>query len=147
MHLFGGVKREHWYELLGIMLVIFAIWCVWMAVWLGARPEALIWGPIKWIMVALFSPIGIVLLGSLGGYWIDFDGRVLRFGFFPFVRSLRASEISRLRAGGSAMSIWRTNDVIRIVTRKGETVGIPCDDAKEITRLLKTHLRELEQGG
>ena len=129
---------------LPLFLAIFAIWCLWTAVWVGVRPEALIWGPIKWIMIALFSPIGIVLLGSLGGYRIDFDGRVLRFGFFPFVRKLQLSDIEHLRTGGFAMSIWRTEDVFRIVTRRGETVGIPCDDAEEITRLLKPHLRQLE---
>ncbi|HEY69341.1 MAG TPA: hypothetical protein G4O08_02030 [Anaerolineae bacterium] len=129
---------------LPLFLGLFAIWSLWTVVWVLARPEALIWGPIKWIMVALFSPIGVVLLGSLTGYRIDFDGRVLRVGFFPFVRKLPWSCIADLRLGGFAMSIWHTDEVLRIVTRKGEVVGIPCDDAREISRLLERHLPEDE---
>jgi hypothetical protein len=113
--------------------------------WVWIPAEELIWGGIKWVMIAIFAPIGVVLLGSLTGYRIDFDGQVLRFGFFPFVRRLQVSDIEHLRTGGFAMSIWHTDDVFRIVTRKGKSVGIPCDDAKEISRLVKPYIREDEE--
>lgn len=130
---------------LSAFLCAFAIWALWITVWVWAPPEELIWGGIKWVMIAIFAPIGVVLLGSLTGYRIDFDGQVLRFGFFPFVRRLHVSDIGHLRTGGFAMSIWHTDDVFRIVTRKGKSVGIPCDDAKEISRLVKPYIREDEE--
>jgi hypothetical protein len=121
-------------------LPLFAVWSVWIAVWAWAPPEELIWGGMKWIIVAVFSPVGVVLLGSLTGYRIEFDGQVLRFGFFPFIRSVHVSDIEYLRTGGFAMSIWRTSDAFRIVPHKGATVGIPCDEAQEIIRLVEPYL-------
>lgn len=121
-------------------LSLFAIWALWMTVWAWAPPEELIWGGIKWIIVAIFAPIGVVLLGSLTGYRIEFDGQVLRFGFFPFVRNLHIRDIEYLRTGGHALSIWRTSETFRVVTKKGTTVGVPCDEAPEIVRLIEPHL-------
>jgi hypothetical protein len=136
--------RRHYGIRLPVFLGIFAIWSLGTIVWVRVRPEAPIWGLIKWIMIALFSPIGVVLLGSLLGYRIDFDGQVLRFGFFPFVRKLHVNGIGRLRTGGFAMSIWRAEDVFRVVTLRDEMIGIPCHDAKEISPLVKPYLREYE---
>lgn len=97
-------------------------------------------GGIKWIIVAIFAPVGVVLLGSLAGYRIEFDGQVLRFGFFPFFRNMHVSEIEYLRTGGHTMSIWHTSEAFRVVTRKGSTVGVPCDEAQEIIRLIEPRI-------
>ncbi len=125
---------------LPLFLPLFAIWSTWIAVWAWAPPGELIWGGMKWIIVTIFSPVGIVLLGSLTGYRINFDGQVLSFGFYPFIRSVHVNDIELLRTGGFAMSIWHTRDTFRVVTRKGATVGIPCDEAQEIVRLIEPHI-------
>jgi hypothetical protein len=121
-------------------LPLITIWSIWIAVWAWAPPEELIWGSMKWIIVTIFSPVGIVLLGSLTGYRIEFDGQVLSFGFYPFIRSVHVNDIEYLRTGGFSMSIWHTSDTFRVVTRKGAVVGIPCDNAQEIVRLIEPHI-------
>jgi hypothetical protein len=122
-------------------LIAFIIWLLWMVAWVYVPAGELIWPPLKWIFIVVFAPIGIILLGVLFGYRVVLDGEFLRFGFFPFVRTLLLTDIAKVRKGAVyPLSFWRTDDFVTVVTVKGEEVSFPCDNASEIISAIEPYL-------
>lgn len=105
------------------------LWSLWMAGWAVAPASELVWPPLKWIFLIAFAPIGLVLLGCLGGYRITLARNTLSFGFFPFTRRLWLRDIAEIHAGGDGMTIWRTAGFLTVVTARGERIAVPCGDA------------------
>ncbi|MFH1284336.1 MAG: hypothetical protein ABIH78_01985 [Candidatus Peregrinibacteria bacterium] len=118
------------------------LWTGWMAGWIYAPAEELVWAPLKWIFIALFAPIGVILFGALAGYKIKMDQDKLNVGFFPFTRTIPLSKIKEITPHGeNPMTVWQTEDFFTIETTSGEKITIPCDNAKEIVADLKQFIR------
>lgn len=136
------LKRRYRVKL-SLFSIFFCVWLLWMIGWLLALEEDLVWGPLKWIMSVAFAPIGLLLLGALASYRLELPRDRLRFGFLPFVRRVKISDIERMQRGGSfPLSLWDASDFLTIVITWGEAMSIPCDDAPEMVAQVRSLLTQ-----
>lgn len=130
--------REHYSIRLVPFLIFFMAWSAWMIGWLWAPVEELVWYPLKWIFITVFTPIGVILVGALTGYRIELRGSELWFGFFPFIRKIQVMDIEQVKKGGTyPLSLWKTDDFLTIVIKTGEAVSMPCNNVKAIISRIK----------
>lgn len=127
-----AVLRVRYPVSLSALAIPAVLWVLWMVGWAVAPASELVWPPLKWIFLILFAPIGLILLGCLGGYRITLARNTLAFGFFPFTRSLHLGDVAEIHAGGDGMTMWRTTEFLTVVTARGERIAIPCNGAAAI---------------
>jgi len=119
------------------------MYTAWMAVWIWIPAEELVWGPIKWIIIVLFAPIGIILIGALTGYRVEFNQQKLKVGFFPFIRNIPVSKLKGIRKGAIyPMSLWQTSAFVTLVLKKGKPFSFPCNDAENIIKTVKPFIEK-----
>lgn len=121
------------------------IWAAWIGVWIWVPPEELVWGPIKWIFVAIFAPIGLILLGALFGYRVEFTEDKLTIGFFPFIRKIKIADLKDIRKGAVyPRSMWKTSEFVTLVPKQGKPISFPCNGAEEIIKILKPFIEKYQ---
>lgn len=126
---------------IGHFFLYMPLWSIWMAVWCWVPGEELVWPPIKWIVITLFLPIGLVLLGSLTGFRVDYNRERIWIGFFPFIRRIKVRNIADIRKGAVyPMSLWHTTDFITLVPKKGKPFSFPCNDAGRKIKTIKSYI-------
>ncbi|MFZ5365483.1 MAG: hypothetical protein ACOZBH_04800 [Patescibacteria group bacterium] len=123
-----------------IIPVIF--WAGWMIAWIWAPSEILVWGPIKYIIIAIFAPIGVIILGALTGYRVEFDQVTLKVGFFPFIRKIKVEKVSAIKKGGIyPRSLWQTSDFVTLGFKDKKGFSFPCNEAEKIIDILKRFIK------
>lgn len=124
------------------LIAPFILWLGWIIVWIWMPQAELVWGPIKWIIIAIFAPIGVILLGALAGYRVEFDQTKIKVGFFPFIRKIKVESLKDIRKGAIyPRSMWQTSEFVTLVPKKGKPFSFPCNEADEIINSVKRFIK------
>jgi hypothetical protein len=120
------------------LLIAVIFWSAWMAGWIWAPPEELVWAPIKWVFIVVFAPIGVILLGAISGYKAEFDQQTLKVGFFPFIRRVDVSKLTSIKKGSVyPLTVWKTTEFVILEFKTGKPFSFPCNDADQIVETVK----------
>ncbi|HDS30493.1 MAG TPA: hypothetical protein ENN67_05550 [Firmicutes bacterium] len=129
--------KKHYPARTSFLLLPFFLWLIWTVAWWIVPESVLIWGPLKWIFIAIFTPIGLIFPAVLTGYKVETTHDSIRFGFFPFIKAINFADIEKIGKGAVyPLSFWKTDQFIKIRTLKGEELSFPCNDPDEIIPVL-----------
>jgi len=136
--------KYHYNLKLSPYIYYIVIWLGWMIGWIWVPAHELVGGPLKWIIIAIFAPIGLILLGVPFGYWVDFSRQDrLVVGFFPFIRKIPISKIKNIRKGAVyPMSMWQTSEFVTLEFKRGKPFSFPCNGADEIINIIKSFIEK-----
>jgi len=113
-------------------------WLAWMVSWIWIPAEELIWAPLKWIFIVVFAPIGLIILGTILGYKVEFDQQKLKVGFFPLIRRVDVSKLTSIKKGSVyPLTVWKTTEFVTLEFKQGKPFSFPCNEAGQIVDTVK----------